>query len=458
MAQDLSLQLSQTQKLAMTPELRQAIYILQLNAYELGQYLNDQVLSNPLLEFIDPPWEEPAGIGPADRLPDWLDSLPDRMEYAGEAPIRDDRESDPLAFASRPATLIESLTRQYRMMVSDPETLRLGLAIIDSLDERGYLGVALSEILHQYRVHPALGEKVLRLVQSLEPAGVAARDLAECLMLQLQSLGELTPLTRAVVDGHLEDIAAGRLLKIAHDLGISMAEAESVADLIRSLDPKPGSAVGGMEGNRYILPDLFVEKVMGDYVVIVNDTASPRLRLSPFYQQVLREAQEGEAGKYVKEHLSRALWLIKSVEQRRLTLQRITEAVVDLQHDFFEFGIEALKPLTLQQVASVVGVHESTVSRATGSKYAQTPRGLFSLKFFFTSGVMSQGGEIAAESVQRLIRDLVTAEDSLHPLSDQGLVESLKERGVYLSRRTVTKYREAAQIPSSLQRRRYSNR
>ncbi|MFS8640482.1 MAG: RNA polymerase factor sigma-54, partial [Symbiobacteriaceae bacterium] len=269
------------------------------------------------------------------------------------------------------------------------------------------------------------------------------------------SLEDPDPLVPEIIRHHLEDLAAGRIPRIAERLGVDCAAVQAAADAIRALDPKPGRRFGGGEQPRYVVPDVFVERVGSEYVVIVNEAPLPRLIVSPHYRRLL-ETADGQTRRYVEERIQSALWLIKSIEQRRLTLLRVTEAIVRFQRDFFDRGPRYLRPLTLRDVAQAVGVHESTVSRATSGKWAQTPRGMFELKYFFSSGVQMGCGEgVAAEAVKRMIADLIRQEDPSRPLSDQALAEALAAQGIRIARRTVAKYREEMGVPNSGQRRRY---
>jgi RNA polymerase sigma-54 factor len=261
-----------------------------------------------------------------------------------------------------------------------------------------------------------------------------------------------------VVEHHLEDLAKGRINHISAQLGISPREVQEIADLIRSLNPKPGNEFGSLNDIRYIIPDVIVERVNNEYVVLVNDTAVPRLGLNNTYHSLLtnHEVNDSEARKYLEGRLNSAAWLIRSIEQRRLTLYRVASCIVNIQAEFLERGVKYLKPMNLRQVAEIVGVHESTVSRATANKYIQTPQGVFEMKFFFTSGVEDEtGSRFSSQSIKRMIKDLIEAEDTSSPLSDQKLASILKQKGIPVSRRTVAKYRSEAGLATTSQRKRY---
>lgn len=444
------LRMQQTQRLVMTPELRQAITVLQKPVAELSELIAGELLENPCLE-AEP--REPAEEGAPSEVGRLLDFL-GRGDWRG-APAEPDEEA---AFEPLPPvvpSLAEHLHSQLGVLKLDREQERIARFLIGCLDDHGYLAVTVEEAAEQLGTSPDAVEAALRVVQSLDPPGVGARTLQECLLLQWESLEDPDPLVPEIIRHHLEDLAAGRIPRIAERLGVDCAAVQAAADAIRALDPKPGRRFGGGEQPRYVVPDVFVERVGSEYVVIVNEAPLPRLSVSPHYRRLL-ETADGQTRRYVEERIQSALWLIKSIEQRRLTLLRVTEAIVRFQRDFFDRGPRYLRPLTLRDVAQAVGVHESTVSRATSGKWAQTPRGMFELKYFFSSGVQMGCGEgVAAEAVKRMLADLIRQEDPSRPLSDQALAEALAAQGIRIARRTVAKYREEMGVPNSGQRRRY---
>ncbi|BCJ86947.1 RNA polymerase factor sigma-54 [Effusibacillus dendaii] len=433
----------QTQKLVMTPELRQAITVLQFSSEELAGYLEAEAVQNPVMEL---------------ELPDWLAAS---REHALHKPIGAQRETNPLPVESvlrSHQSLEDHLNRQLQLLKLSERELRLASFIVGSLDSNGYLTMQIDEISHICRCDAEEVEAALQIVQSLEPTGVGARSLSECLWLQALEIKNVPEPVFQIIENHLPDVAQGRTSRIAAVLGITLQETQRAIDLIRSLDPKPGRWYT-TESAAFVVPDVIVERVAGDYVVIVNDRSTPRLHISDFYRTLLQQ-QDGsvpsETRDYIVSKLNSALWLLKSMEQRRQTLYKVTEAIISLQMDFFDGGVAKLKPLTLRDVAERVGIHESTVSRAIAGKYVQTPQGVYELKYFFDSGVTTSAGEgAAAESVKSLIKSLVDKEDRKEPLSDQKICEILKEKGIRISRRTVAKYREEIGIVSSMQRKRY---
>jgi RNA polymerase sigma-54 factor len=326
--------------------------------------------------------------------------------------------------------------------------------LIGCLDDNGYLTINLEEAAVSLTVQLETVEAVLAILQSFDPPGVGARDLKECLGLQLKYRDIDDPLIWAIINKHLPDVGEGRLRYIAEQLKVTPHEIQQAVDFIRTLDPKPGSAFGSGH-SAYVTPDVTIERVSGSYIILVNDSQVPRLSINPYYRRVINDIDENTR-KFVEGRLNSAVWLIKSIEQRRRTLYNVAEAIVDLQRGFFDHGPKQLKPLTMKTVADRLGIHESTVSRATANKYAATPHGLFSLRTFFTSGVNSTEGEaLSASTVKQAIRELIAAEPSGQPLSDQAIAQALATTGTALSRRTVTKYREELGIAASSKRKRY---
>jgi RNA polymerase sigma-54 factor len=450
------LQLQQTQRLIMTPELRQAITLLQLPVAELEEFIEQELLENPVLEAEpadDPeqPAQEPA-IDPAQ----WLEYIGDEEPFESRSRSAAGMETSPEPAFSPSSTLQEHLLEQLRMAPLSAGEHKVGEFLVGSIDDAGYLAIEPAEAAAVLGAPERRVLKLLRLIQSFDPPGVGARSLRECLYLQWQSSGRLSPLAGQIIEDHLDDVAAGRLIRAAELLGVTPAQVQEAVDQIRTLDPKPGQRFGRPGDLRYVVPDVTVERVAGEYVIAVNDGPIPRLGISQHYRSLLRNGLDQQVRKFLEGKIQAALWLMKAVEQRRLTLYRVTEAVVRFQRGFFDHGSRRLVPLTLREVASALGLHESTVSRACSGKYVQTPQGLYELKFFFSSGVESANGPgVAAESVKRLIGDIVVGEDRFEPHSDLAIAGILREKGIQISRRTVAKYREEAGIQPSHRRKRY---
>jgi RNA polymerase sigma-54 factor len=478
MAFDTRLRMLQTQRMIMTPMLQQAIGLLQLSRLELVQELRQQMEQNPILEEALEEVEEPqltqeqevpderepeAADEPdqANRLEDfdWDNYLQDASDYRPQIPREEMERFDAEIHLTRPRSLIDHLLFQLHLSTSDAELLRLGTLVIGNLDEAGYLKEPLADLAVAAEVGPDELEAALRLVQSFEPTGVGARDLRECLLLQIESRPDLHPLAKELIALHLAELERRNWERLAESLKVSVREIQAAVESIASLEPKPGRTFG-TEDPRYITPDVYIAKVDGEFLVLLNDEGLPRLRVSPYYRTILanKTGNTKDVKEYIEGRMRSALWLIRSIEQRQRTLFKVASSLVKFQRDFLERGITALKPLTLKEVAEDIAMHESTVSRVTTNKYVQTPQGLFELKYFFHRGVPSaQGGDtVSSLKVKDLIHKLLTVEDSGRPLSDQRIVEVLRrEHGIEIARRTVAKYRSQLKIPSSSRRKRY---
>jgi len=460
------LSLEQTQKLIMTPELRQAITILQLSALDLSTYVEEQLLENPLLENLEESTEikgevEPpvAEVSPADDKweVDWQDYFHDQDEnrVRPERVITEDKQRfDP--FITAAPTLLEHLLEQLHVQKLTA-SLDVAEYIVGNLNDKGYLTLSLEDIAREMNVPLAKVEEALTAVQSLDPLGVGARNLEECLYLQLPLLPDYPPELPEFLK-HLEDLASGRLQRIAHSLKISLTRVQELADLVRKLDPKPGLRFSGPGEVRYIVPDVVIEEIEGEFIILVNDITVPRLGVNKTYRDALSQDEGTDTRKFVEQKLNAAAWLIRSIEQRRLTLYKVANAIVKWQTDFLRNGIRHLRPLTLRDIAEEIGVHESTVSRATAHKYVQTPRGIFEFKFFFANS-MGRGHQhdsgVTTDVIKVVLRDIIASENPRSPYSDQKLADLLKARGMEISRRTVAKYRDELGIPSTSVRKRY---
>jgi len=453
------LTLEQEQKLIMTPELRQAIQMLQFTSQELWQYLNKQMESNPLLE-IDSSQTKEENIedinNKADEI-DWKEYLGqyDDISYNGSHKS-ENKETSFENFISMKTSLREHLLFQLHLSVFEKKAKRIGEFIIESIDKNGYLSITLEEIADQIKVDIQEAEKVLKIIQTFDPLGVAARDLKECIIIQLNARGIKDPNVYEIATEHLEDIAQNRLSKISKSFNIDLKSVQQICDLIKSLEPKPGRGFAYANDDiKYITPDVILNYIDGEYIINVNDVTAPRLIINNFYKQLLNVAEDEKISKFLTEKLNSAMWLIKSIEQRRMTIYKVVESILKFQREFFDKGKNSLKPLTLKDIAEDIGVHESTISRATNGKYVQTPRGIFELKFFFSSGIDSDNGGISSTSIKSMIKEIIENENALKPFSDQQIVNILKSRKIDISRRTVAKYRDELNIPSSSGRRRF---
>ena len=450
------LTIEQTQKLSMTPELIQAIQILQYNNQELNEYIDKELLENPILES-EYHKESDTEID--------IDSLRDQLIQADEnveayKQWESHSTSDEYSYENFVAfnyTLTEFLIEQLHFSSLKGQDAEIGRYIIENIDDNGYLSMSLEEICSVLDVDLDSCERVLDLIHTFEPSGVGARDLNECLIIQLASLGELTDEIEFIISNRLKDLADNKYALISKDMGISIAEVQGIADLIKTLEPKPGRGFDSDNSIKYIIPDIYVEETNGEYVVSANDGSTPSLHISSYYNSLAEEAKsDKELSNYLNNRFNSAMWLMKSIEQRKKTIYNVASAIVQFQNDFFTKGERFLKPLTLKQIAETVGVHESTVSRAINGKYMQCPRGVFELKYFFTGGILNEDGSgVSSNSIKSMIKEFVDAEDDKKPLSDSKISEMLHEKGIDISRRTVAKYRDDIGILPSSKRRRF---
>lgn len=450
--------LEQSQKLIMTPELKQAITVLTLPALELTNYIQEQLEENPVLEL-------PEGMVEPD-LPQRDESNLDLKELfadssdlgIGTGVSREKKETVFEPVAVQHSSLQDYLKFQLHIIKLTPKESHIGEYIIDNINNEGYLTVGISEIAEVIHADISQVNDILSVIKTFDPTGVGASNLSECLKLQLDPSDERYDLLRAMVERHLDDIANNKLALVAKELKITIKETQELVTAIKTLDPKPGLQYSQENSVEYILPDVVIERVGSEYVVLVNDTSVPRLNINSYYHNLVRNdlRVDDSVRKFVEGKLNSALWLIKSIEQRRFTLYKVASVVVEYQKEFLDKGIAHLVPLTLKEVAEKVGVHESTVSRAISNKYVQTPRGTFSWKFFFANGIVNSEGDAASANwIKKLIQDNIAEEDTSQPFSDQKLTDMLQEKGINISRRTVAKYREELGIPSSNKRKRY---
>ncbi|NPV42690.1 RNA polymerase sigma-54 factor [Koleobacter methoxysyntrophicus] len=458
------LSLEQTQKLIMTPELRQAITILQLSSIELAEYIEQEILNNPVLEIKEEESEkdyqekdlktEEVEKGEID----WEEYFQDSSDlgYIRNYNEQDREEYSYENFVTKAPTLQEHLMFQLHLSLLPKRYEKIGEFLIGSLDKNGYLTCATKDIADILKVDVNEVEEVLGLIQTFDPPGVGARNLQECLLIQVYQKGIKNHNLELVITNYLNELAQARYTKIADSLNITLKEVQEIKDIIQSLEPKPGRNFQDSD-IQYVIPDAVIEKVGDEYIVIINDTTAPRLTINNYYKELLSsESKESSISKFLTNRLESALWLIKSIEQRRMTLYKVVKSIVDVQREFFDKGVRYLKPLTLKDIADMIGVHESTVSRATNGKYVQTPRGVYELKFFFTSGIDNvSGNTTSSECVKRMLKDIIADEDPYNPYSDQKIADLFKQKGIVVSRRTIAKYRDELNIPPSTKRKRY---
>lgn len=449
-----SLGMNLSQHLAMTMQLQQAIEILQLSAQELCATIEKEYLENPVLEMEYSTgrrerYEQDGSVN-VRALADYLDGGSKQPAYFTD---EDERQFD--APTPLHATLEEALLEQVNFTFTENESERaVATFLVGSLDSRGYLTLPTAEAARAMACSEAEVLRILAVIQSFEPAGVGARDLAECLRLQAQRQGIYEGLVAAVIDRYLDAVAVHRLKEIAATEHVRPAEVQMAVDIVRRLNPKPGAAYGAAD-SAYITPDVIIRKGEKGYEVEVEEAGVPQLHISALYRQ--SDTFDKATQKYIASRLRAAAWLINSIEQRRTTIRRVVEEIVRRQQDYLERGPSFLHPMTMKDVADTLGVHESTVSRAVANKYAELPTGVIALRSFFTArSVKSVAGEdIAAAQAKSAIEYLIHGEDPRKPLSDQKLCTLLKAEGIALSRRTVMKYREQLGYDSSVKRKRY---
>ncbi|HEX2832133.1 MAG TPA: RNA polymerase factor sigma-54 [Thermoanaerobaculia bacterium] len=480
MALEQKLHLKLSQKLIMTPSLQQAIKLLQLSKLELQEVLNQELLENPLLEetaeeakaeetpaeeqeAAKTETEEPPKVETAEKEKDSFDEIDydayfqDYIEY-GYNPrgMGEEHEEFPIENTlTRPPNLSDHLTWQLSMSDASPRTKEIAQFIIGNIDEDGYLRASNEEIMTAGGFEFEEVQRAVDAVQMLDPIGVGARDLRECLLLQLGFLEIDEPLVEVVIRDHWDEFMQRKFVPLAKTLGIDMKTLESIVELIKHLDPKPGRKYSN-ERAIYVEPDVYVHKVGDEYVIVLNEDGMPKLRINGGYRAMLNSMdskQDGETVNYIKDKIRSAVWLIKSLDQRQRTIYKVAESIVKHQREFLERGIDFLRPLVLRDVADDIQMHESTVSRVVSNKYMHTPRGLFLMKYFFHSGIDSDTGEdISSLTVKKKIQSFIENEDPRKPLSDSKIMKILNDEGINIARRTVAKYRDELNIPSSTDR------
>jgi RNA polymerase sigma-54 factor len=470
------------QEIKINPRLYQAMDLLYMPLLDLQQHLKQELMNNPFLEMVEPEEEDDEEEGQAEETTnekasdeiDWEEILLNGFDAGGRHEEHEEKEYyEPVTVETR--DLGDHLRDQIQLLELSPRQRLLADEFVGNIDEDGYLACPMEEIYESINdlvrktaeemeqdplEAPVYSreelEEMLAIIQSLDPPGVGARDLRECLLLQLKDAGLEQSVPYRLVRDCFEELINHRWSEISKRFGISPSDVQKAADEIQKLDPKPGIKYSDT-GDNYIIPDLIVEKIDGKYHVFLNDANLPRLKLSKAYQEIARDKKkfEGENKEFISNKLNSANWMIQAIEQRRQTMLKVMNFIVDRQREFFEKGVQYLKPLTLREVAEVINMHESTVSRVTNEKFVQTPRGVLPLKFFFSSGLSTTGGEdVSARGIKAQIEKLVSEEDPKHPLTDQAIVNILKESGVQIARRTVAKYRDQLGVLSARMRKR----
>lgn len=470
-----------TQSLRMTPEMRLAIKVLQLNSVELKNQINEILENNPVIEIDEQktatnnvslekvtdeaaesaiPSKEFKEQSREDFGIDWQSYLrdADNSEFKVSQGYNSDQDETSFEnFVSHKSDLRDHLMMQLHEVDFNPSEKKIGEYIVGLIDRKGYLRYSAEQISQMLKVETGVVDKVIKTVQTMEPTGVGAQDLKQCLLLQATEEGYKDDAVTVIISQYLDELAKNKIAHIVKSTGYELEEINAAVEVIKSLNPVPGAQFPGYSDEIYITPDVFIEKVDQQYVVTINESDLPVLRINKVYKEALKNSQstEKEVCDFIKNRLESARAFLQHVDKRKQTIVKVTEAICSVQKDFFDYGVMHLRPLTLQDVAEMTDLHESTISRATSGKYAQTPSGLFELKFFFTGAVRTQSGEdMSTLTVKNRIKKLVFEENPAKPLSDSKIVSILKDEGIELARRTVAKYRTELNIPSSSIRKR----
>ena len=437
------------QKLILTPQLRQALHILQLPLLELNTLIETELVENPLLEEEPLKSEEPSPEKELPSVEEWEERL-STFSHSSQVE-REEKKAFAEASIRENLSLQDHLLWQLRLSTATAQEEKIGEAIIGNIDENGYLKTATAEIAKSLAVAEEEVTGVLTILQEFEPTGVGARDLKECLLIQLKFLGKETSLAATLIKDYLPEIEKKRWQEIASRLHLPLAKIKDEINFISTLEPKPGREFSSF-APQIIIPDVIIKKVGEDYQAFLNSEYTPRLCLNRQYKNILQQSKNSPTREFVEKKIRAARWIIKNIAQRQQTIIKVAEALVQYQREFLEKGVEYLRPCTLDQIAEEVSLHKSTISRAISQKYMDTPRGLFEFKTFFSKGSTSDD-TLASKTIQSKLETLIENEDTSHPLSDEKIKDRLSEQGMQIARRTVTKYREALRIlPSHLRK------
>lgn len=447
---DFGLSMHQEQKLIMTQQMQMSIKILQLSSFELQEYIEKEIQENPLLEAKYDKKEDKLNYKEIIKYLEFDD-------YTHNNYVKgDDEEVSPFNFISNKKSLKEYLKEQIADFDEKDCIKHICNYIIENIDSKGYLGVSIEDISKEIHIPLNVAERALVIVQSLEPYGVGARDLKECLKIQLYQRKMENYKLLQIIDNHLEDIAENRYNIIGKSLNITPMEAQRYGDIIKKLQPKPSSGFYTGEEVNYIIPDAYIKKIGEKYYIIMNDDLVPKLMINNLYKGIINKNEDKSAVEYVKSRLDSAAFLIKSIENRKSTIYRVLESILEIQKEYFDYGERYLKPMTLKEIADNLNMHESTISRAIRDKYIHTSKGTIKIKSLFTTSIQGNNSDnMSSINVKKLISNLIDKEDKKNPLSDQYISDELKKVNVNISRRTVTKYREEMRIKSSKGRKRF---
>ncbi|ELC8455868.1 RNA polymerase factor sigma-54 [Clostridium perfringens] len=461
MLMDFNLNLTQEQKLIMTQQMQLSIKLLQMSTYDLREYIEKEFSENPVLEAQ---YEDTKEVSKEqDRLEykelvKYLESDNYGSQSYGEY---DEEGISPFTFISKPESLTDYLEGQILELPIDEYMRSVCNYMVECLDQKGYLDIKEEELMNELDCSEETFNRALIVIQNLEPAGIGARDLKECLEIQLERKGEYDPIVKEIIDNHLDDLADNRYQVIAKDLDITPKKAQDYGDLIKTLEPKPSRGFYTGDEVGFIIPDAEIRKIDGEFLILMKDGVLPMLSVNPLYKDILKDStNDKEATEYVKEKIDKAMFLIKSIEQRKSTLHKVLQKILEKQKDYFEKGEKYLKPMTLKEIAEKLEMHESTISRAIRDKYILTSMGTIKIKDLFVNSISnkekSDGEEdVTVINIKKVLEEVIKEEDKRKPLSDQAISEILKEKGMAISRRTVAKYREELGIKSSSKRKRF---
>ncbi|MDK0749046.1 RNA polymerase factor sigma-54 [Clostridium perfringens] len=461
MLMDLNLNLTQEQKLIMTQQMQLSIKLLQMSTYDLREYIEKEFSENPVLEAH---YEDTKEVSKEqDRLEykelvKYLESDNYGSQSYGEY---DEEGISPFTFISKPESLTDYLEGQILELPIDEYMRSVCSYMVECLDQKGYLDIKKEELMNELGCSEETFNRSLIVIQNLEPAGIGARDLKECLEIQLERKGEYDPIVKEIIYNHLDDLADNKYQIIAKELGITPKKAQDYGDLIKTLEPKPSRGFYTGDEVGFIIPDAEIRKIDGEFIILMNDGVLPMLSVNSLYKDILKDStNDKEVTEYVKEKIDKAMFLIKSIEQRKSTLYKVLQKILEKQKDYFENGEKYLKPMTLKEIAEKLEMHESTISRAIRDKYILTSMGTIKIKNLFVNSISnkekSHGEEdVTVINIKKALEEVIKKEDKRKPLSDQAISEFLKEKGMVISRRTVAKYREELGIKSSSKRKRF---
>ncbi|WP_206155029.1 RNA polymerase factor sigma-54 [Clostridium muellerianum] len=452
---DFSLSLTQEQKLVMTQEMQLSVKLLQMSSFELQEYVEKEVQENPVIETKSNAKDnENRNELDYKQLIKYLEF--DNYSHSNYEKS-DEEEISPFNFISEKKSLKEYLQEQIRDLAEKDYVKAVCLYIVENIDERGYLDISDEEIMEELKISEKLTKHCIKTIQSLDPEGIGARDLKECLKIQIDRKGLKDEKIYTIVDKFLELLAENKYNVIAKELDMNVKGAQAYGDIIKSLQPRPSRGFYTGEDVKYIVPDAEIRKIDNEYYIIMNDSAVPKLSINTMYKEIIQNDNDKNAVNYVKEKLNSAVFLMKSIQHRKSTIYRVLEKILEFQRDYFDYGDQYLKPMTLKEIAESLDMHESTISRAIREKYIYTKRGTIKIKDLFTTGLYKSntGEDVSAKIIKNAIKELIEEENKEKPLSDQAICDILTDRNMNISRRTVAKYREEIGIKSSKGRKRF---